>query len=83
MTTCASYVVVATIGIKLSERKVFDKKREENIRDFATHRFCTLAMALAHAGGLDSFGIDEKGQVSLSVVEITPCSVRIRQFRNC
>ena len=35
------------------------------ICNFATRWFCTLAMALVHAGGLDSFGINQKRQVNL------------------
>ena len=57
--------------MELLAGKVFDKKKnkkhqkEETNRDFGTRRFCTLAMALVHPEGLDSFGIDEKRQVNL------------------
>ena len=54
---CASYIAVASIRVELSEGKVCDKKKNKKkhqkiktIRDFATRRFRTLAMVLAHDG---------------------------------
>ena len=42
-----------------------EEEKKKAICDFATHQFRTLAMVLMHAGGLDSFGINQKWQVSL------------------
>ena len=69
------YIIVATIRIELLECKIFDKKKtkknrkkkknKKTVYDFATHWFRTLEMPLMHTGGVDSFGIDQKHQVSL------------------
>ena len=47
------------------KRKKKKNKKLKTIRDFAAFRFCTIAMPLVHAGGLDSFGIAKKWQGSL------------------
>ena len=66
---CASYIAVLPESSYQRENLLARRRRKRRIRqktihDFITHQFHTLAMTLAHTGGLDSFGINQKQQES-------------------
>ena len=50
---------IMSMGVKHEKNKNKKNKNKKKICDFATCQFRTLTMPLVHAGGLDSFDLDQ------------------------